>query len=123
MSTNMRGVIIDAFRVTFGAAGAPTLVDNGASGLLTVALTAAGRYTFTISDPIPPKLVAVIPALSCVDVTGAVRTARYVEGSYNATTGEFEIDITDDEATPAAIAPTENTALDVILVTQRYNNL
>lgn len=126
--SNMRGVSIDAFRVTFsGGNGTPTLVDNGKSGLATVALTAAGRYTFSIQPPTNPKMVAIFPSLSCVAANGAVRTPRYVEGSYavNGTTGvaSFEIDITDDEATPAAIAPTDNTALDVLLFTQKYNGL
>jgi len=124
MSTDMRGVVIDAFRVTFGASGAPTLVDNGKTGLiLSVVKTATGRYTFTLNPNYYAKLVAVLPALSCVSAAGAVNTARYVEATYNATTGVFEIDVTDDEATPAAVDPTNGVAMDVLVVFQRYSNL
>lgn len=122
--TSNRGSAIEAFRVTFaGGAGAPTLVDNGKAGLLSVVRTSAGLYTFTIGVPVPPKFIAVLCGLSCVNATGAVRTARYIEGSYNASAGTFQIAVTDDEATPAAIDPTDNTALDVVLVTQVYTTL
>lgn len=121
--TTTRGCAMHAFRVTFGASGAPTLSDKGKSGFLTVARTAQGRYTFTIAQPRPALVVAVIPSLSCVAADGAVVHARYVEGSYDATAGTFEIDTTADEDAPAAADPTSGTAMDVILVTQRLTNL
>lgn len=123
IATNMRGVCIDAFRVTFGAAGAPTLVDNGKTGLLSVVHTSEGLYTFTITSPINPKLVAVFPVLSAVNGAGAMWEARYVEGSYNATTGVFQIVVSEDEDSVSVVDPTQNTALDVLLITQRYNTL
>src|SRR5689334_20036760 len=89
--THMKGACVDAFHVTIGASGAPTLVDNGRSGLVTVARTSAGLYTFTFAAPgAPPLLIACIPTLSCIGATGALNSVRYVEGSYNATAGTFQ---------------------------------
>lgn len=121
LRTNMKGACLDAFRVTIGGTGAPTLVDNGKSGLLSVVRTSAGLYTFTIVAPVPPKLIAVMATLSCISGTGALNTVRYVEGSYNASAGTFQLVVTDDEATPAAVDPTNGVAIDVLLLTQLSN--
>lgn len=121
--TNMKGVCMDAFHVSIGAVGAPTLVDNGKTGLLSVVRTSAGLYTFTIVAPVNPKLVAVIPTLATILATTAMNTVRYVEGSYNASAGTFQLQVTDDEATPIAADPPSGTAIHFLLFTQRYNNL
>lgn len=125
MSTDMRGVVIDAVRVTFGASGAPTLVDAGKSGLLDattpVAKTATGRYTFQLSPNYYHDVVAVLPKLSCVAANGARLDARYVEDSYDPDAGTFEVDVSD--ATPAAADPTSGTSMSLLIVFQRYTNL
>lgn len=124
LSTDLVGCVIDAVRVTFGASGAPTLVDNGKMGLLDatapVVKAATGRYTFQLAPNYYAKVVAVLPSLSAATTTGAVQLARYLEASYNATTGQFEIDVT---AAAALVDPTSGSGLDLIIVFQRYNNL
>lgn len=125
MSTDMRGVVIDALRVSFGASGAPTLVDAGKTGLLDstapVVQTATGRYTFQLSLNYYAALVACLPKLSCVAANGARLDARYVDGSYSPTTGQFEVDVSD--ATPVAADPTSGTSMALVLVFQRYTTL
>lgn len=121
--THMRGAVVDAVCVSIGAVGAPTLVDNGKSGLLTVARTSAGLYTFTIAQPVPARLIVCLPSLTAINGTTAVNTARYVEGSYNATAGTFQVVVTDDEATPIAADPVNGTSLCLVLFFQRLTNL
>lgn len=124
-STDMRGVVVDALRVSFGASGAPTLVDEGKTGLLDsdapVAQTATGRYTFQLSRNYYHSVVAVLPKLSCVAANGAILEARYVEDSYDSEAGTFEVDVSD--ATPVAADPTSGTSLSLVVVFQRYTNL
>jgi hypothetical protein len=124
IASDMLGSVIDAVRVTFGASGAPTLVDNGKTGLFDattpVVKAATGRYTFQLAPNYYAKVVAIVPTLSAATTTGAVQLARYLEGSYNATTGQFEIDVT---AAAALVDPTTGTGLDLIIVFQRYSNL
>ena len=119
----MKGAAIEAFNISIGAAGAPTLVDNGKTGLVeSVVLASAGLYTITLASPCPPKLVCNPQVdLSCISGTGAVNTVRYVQGSFNPTTRQFQIVVTDDEATPIAANPTNGVQISVLLVFQRYN--
>lgn len=124
LASDMLGAVIDAVRVTFGASGAPTLVDGGKSGLISsVTRTSPGLYTFQLAPNYYKSFIAVLPALSCINGAGAVNTARYVEGSYSSTAGTFQIVVTDDEATPAAADPTNGVALDLLMIFQRYSNL
>lgn len=121
--TSGKGLAIEAVRVTFGASGAVTYVDTAKSNLFaSVVKTNTGRYTFTLNKPYAPKLVSVVPAgaLSCVNAAGAVQFARYVEGSYSATAGTFEVDVSGPASAPAAVDPTSGTAMDLVLVFQRY---
>jgi len=124
LASDLMGCVIDAVRVTFGASGAPTLVDNGKMGLFDatapVVKAATGRYTFQLSPNYYAKVVAVLPSLSAATTTGAVQLARYLEASYNATTGQFEIDVT---AAAALVDPTSGSGLDLVVVFQRYSNL
>lgn len=116
-----KGSAIETISVSFSS-GAPTIVDDGKAGFISdVAHTATGRYTFTIAAPIPPTKMIILPSLSCVSATGALLRARYVEDSYDADAGTFEIDVTDTSV--AAADPTDATTLDVLMVFQRYSNL
>lgn len=122
--TSSRGVAIEMVSVSFAAAGAPTLVDGGKAGLIaSVAKTSDGLYTFTLAKPYPRSKVAILASLSCVDKAGAIRDARYVEGSYNATAGTFQVAITGDEDSPAGVDPTASTSLDLVMFFQRYAGL
>lgn len=95
IGTASKGSRHESCHVTFGASGAPTLVDSGKGNFFTaVAKTATGRYTFTLSTPYPRKVIALVPTLSCVSVGGVLQQVRYVEGSYSYTAGTFEVDVT-----------------------------
>lgn len=118
--TSQKGMAHETIMCSFSS-GAATLIDNGKSGLFstTIAHPATGRYTFTIIAPIPPKLVGnPVPAISAISVTGAVVLPRYVEGSYSASAGTFEIAFCNTSAT--AVDPTDGTRLTLILEFQRY---
>jgi hypothetical protein len=118
----MIGVVLDGCRVSIGATGAPTLVDAGKSNLLaSVTRVSAGLYTFQLNPQYYKSLVAVLPALSCVSGAGAIFYARYVEGSYNSSTGQFQV--VTSNTTPAAADATQNTALDLLIAFQRYSNI
>lgn len=124
MATDMLGAVVDAFRVTFGATGAPTLSDKGKTGLVaSVTRNSAGLYTIQLNPNYYASVIAVIPKLSAVGQTGAVQDVRYIEGSYSATNGNFQVAVVADEDAPAAADPTNGSAMDVIVVFQRYSNL
>lgn len=125
VATHMKGATLDAFAVAIGATGAPTLVDNARSGFVTsVVRNSAGLYTFTLSVPVPAKIIGDPMAfLSCINATGAVLQARYVAASYNATAGTFQIAVTNTDGAPVATDPTQNTQMTVLLCLQRYTNI
>lgn len=120
MVTSQKGNAYEVIRCTFSG-GAATLVDNGKSGICstTISHPATGRYVFQLVAPWPPKVIGDPTAeLSCISVTGALLTPRYVAGSFSATTGQFEIAICNTSAT--ATDPTDGTALTITLNMQRY---
>lgn len=123
LATPLKGAVLEGYRVTFGAVGAPTLVDNGRSGCITtVVRNSAGLYTFTLAVPYYAKLIAILPSLSAVSAAGALQTARYVEGSYSPTAGTFQIAVSDN-GVPAAVEATSGTALDLVTLFQRLTNI
>lgn len=124
LGTTLKGCVLEAFRFTIGVSGAPTLVDNGRSGAVaSVVRNSAGLYTITLEKPYWAKLVSCIPELSCVNGAGSILEARYVEGSYSASAGTFQIVCTLDEDAPAAADSPSGTGMDVILVFQRLTNI
>ena len=121
--TPMKGTATVGCYVTFGASGAvAALVDKGKSGFFALCVkTATGRYTFTVNSPLPASVVNVIPKLSLAASGDANRDAKYIEGSYSASAGTFEIDVRD--ATPALADPVNGSALHVEVTFQRYTNI
>lgn len=119
-----RGMTVETIDVLFGAAGAASLVDRGKAGFVSsIAKTDTGRYTFQLSAPYPAFKGPFLPVLDCISATGAIQHARYVHGSYSATAGTFEIDVTDNGASPAAVDPTSGTTLNLVMYFQRYTNI
>ena len=123
LTTNMKGATLDAIRVSIGASGAPTIAEDCGAGLISsVTLGTAGRYTFQMAKPYPPKLVVCSPELSGLSATDPVLVARYEAGTYNATTGQFVVQVvnTPTSTTAAAANPANGTDIHVLLVTRRY---
>jgi hypothetical protein len=123
LTTNMKGATKDSLRVAIGASGAPTLTEDCGAGLIaSVTLGTAGRYTFQMAKPYPPKLVTCKPQLAGVSATDPVVVARYEAGSYNATAGTFIVQCVNlpTSTTAAAANPASGSELHVDLVTRRY---
>ena len=122
LHTSSKGFTVDCVRVT-GLTVANgqlcTIAEDCKSGLIaSVTHTAAGVYTFQLSLPFPPKYVLVKPSLSRAGAASAILTPTYRDASYNATTGQFIIDISN--ATPAAADPASTNELMVELHFNRY---
>lgn len=123
LTTNMKGATLDGLRVTIGASGAPTIAEDCGAGLVSsVTLGTAGRYTFQMAKPYPPKLVNCQAELSGLSATDPVLAARYESGSYNASTGQFIIQVVNQptSTTAAAANPANGVDMHVLLITRRY---
>lgn len=124
LTTNMKGPTMDSFRVSIGAAGAPTLAEDCGAGLIsaTISHPSAGVYTFQMVAPYPPKLVDCIAEVASAAITDQVLKARYQAGSYNATTGQFTVMVSSlpTSTTAAAADPPSGAELHVTLITRRY---
>lgn len=121
-----KGEIIENFSVAIGAAGAPGVISQCGANLIAsvtggTAAGAAGTYTLTLNSPLPPKLIACDPAVSCALVTSAYRNARYKTGSYNSVTGTFVVFVSD--STPVAADPASGDSLQIQLVFEQYTNM
>ena len=93
LHTASKGITVDAVRVTglnVTVGQLCTIAEDAKAGLIaSVTHTATGIYTFQLSLPFPPKVVLIHPYLSAVAGTSALNVARYINASYNATTGQF----------------------------------
>src|SRR5512138_2307498 len=122
LHTSSKGFTVDAVRVTgltVGLGSLCTIAEDCKSGLIqSVTHTATGVYTFQLSVPYPPKVVNINPKLSAAAANSAVLTARYQNASYNATTGQFIVNVTN--ATPAAADPAAADELHVEMNFNRY---
>lgn len=120
LHTTSKGFTVDAVRVTgLNVANGQlcTIAEDCKSGLIaSVTHTAAGVYTFQLTAPYPPKVVNINPKLSCAAANSAILTARYQNASYNATTGQFIVNVTN--ATPAAA---DGGAADELHVEMNFN--
>ena len=122
LHTSSKGITVDAVRVTaltVANGQLCTIAEDCKSGLVaSVTHTGAGIYTFQLSAPYPPKVVNINPKLSAAAANSAILTARYQNASYNATTGQFIINVTN--ATPAAADPGASDELHVEMNFNRY---
>lgn len=123
LTTNMKGATLDGLRVSIGATGAPTLAEDCGAGLVaSVTRNSAGRYTFQMAKPYPPKVVNIQCELSGLSATDPVLVARYESGTYNATAGTFVVQVvnTPTSTTAAAADPANGVDMHVLLITRRY---
>lgn len=120
LHTASKGITVDAVRVTglnVAVAGLCTIAEDCKSGLIqSVTHTATGVYTFQLSRPYPPKVVCIGADISAAGPTAALLRARYQNASYNATTGQFIVNVSN--ATPAAA---DGGAADELHVTMQFN--
>lgn len=122
LHTSSKGFTVDAVRVTgLNVANGQlcTIAEDCKSGLVaSVTHTGTGVYTFQLSIPYPPKVVSIQPQLSTTGPTGALLNARYQSASYNATTGQFVVNVSN--ATPAAADGGATDELHVVMNFNRY---
>lgn len=96
-----------------------TIAEDCKAGLVSlVKHTATGTYVFQLTAPFPPKVVAISPDISAANATAALLRARYVNGSYNATTGQFTVVVS--SAVPAAADGGASDELHVRMHFNRY---
>jgi len=122
LHTTSKGVTYDVIRVT-GLTVANgqlcTIAEDVKSGLVaSVTHTGTGVYTFQLSAPFPPKYAQIRAQLSCAAANSAILNARYQDASYNATTGQFIVNVTNN--TPAAADPAATNELMVEMSFNRY---
>lgn len=119
MNTASKGLTVDAVRVTgLNVANGQlcTIAEDCKAGLIsTVTHTATGVYTFQLSVPYPPKVVNIQPSISAALATSANLTARYQSASYNATTGQFIVNVSN-----VAVA-TDGGATDELHIDMKFN--
>lgn len=119
LTTNAKGATWDTFRLTFDGSGNATLAEDCGAGLVTsVAHTGTGVYTVQLAKPYPPKMIQVDAQLSAATAATAILVARYQTASYNATTGQFIINVS--TSAPAAADPQSGSEMHVDFVTRRY---
>lgn len=119
-NTSSKGLTIEAVRVTgLNVANGQlcTIAEDCKAGFIgSVTHTALGIYTFQCTIPFPPKVVNIDPKLSAALTTSALLTARYQSGSYNPTTGQFVILVTN-----SAAAAADGGATDELHVDMKFN--
>jgi len=124
LHTSSKGITVDAVRVTALNTTPCTIAEDCKSGLITgVTRAVTGQYVFQLSAPFPPKLVVCLPAISGTSTTTDLLHARYLENSYNATTGQFTVLLSDDDDVTAPIAANGSATneLHVFLMFNRYS--
>lgn len=126
LKTSGKGEIFESFKVAIGAAGAPGTITQAAANLVQsvtggTGAGATGTYTVQFNAPYPPSLITCIPHVSAAAANSAYRNARYKQGSYNATTGQLVIFVSD--ATPAAADPASGDHIYVTLTFEQYTNM
>lgn len=122
LHTSSKGITYDAVRVTalnVTVGQLCTIAEDCKSGLIaSVTHTATGVYTFQLSLPYPPKVVSFQPEVSAAGPTAAILVARYQNASYNATTGQFIVNVSNN--TPVAADPGAADELHLQMAFNRY---
>lgn len=97
MNTSSRGMFVDSVCVTgLNVANGQlcTIAEDGKSGFVaSVTHTATGVYTFQLTVPYPPRRIIIQPSMSATAATSVNLSPRYQTNSYNATTGQFIINV------------------------------
>jgi hypothetical protein len=123
--TSMKGAAFEAIRITGMNTSPCTISEQCASGFVSSATIAAGVVTLQFAAPYPPKMVVCIPGYSSDDAVTDIITARVDSGSYNATTGQLVINLSndDDAGAPIAASPAAADELHLFMVFKRYTGL
>ena len=121
LHTTSKGITYDAVRVTGLNTTPCTIAEDCKSGLISgVTRGVTGEYVFQLTAPFPPKIVACIPHISGTSTTTDLLHARYKDASYNATTGQFTILVSDDDDSGAPIAA-NGAAANELMVLMAFN--
>lgn len=123
--TSMKGVALEAVKITRLDQATCTISDQAGSGLFKSATISSGVVTITLNGPIPPKLLVCLPAVSAPNATTDLIHPRYIDNSYNATAGTFTIALSDDDdsGAPIAASPGSTIELHLFCVFKRYTGL
>lgn len=123
LHTTSKGITYDAVRVTGLNTTPCTIAEDCKSGLISgVTKAVTGEYVFQLTAPYPPKLVICHPLLSGTSTITDLLFARYKDASYNATTGQFTVLVSNDDDAGAPIAADALAAneLHVLMAFNRY---
>ena len=122
LTTAMKGVEIEAFRVGDMNSSPCTVDDQAKSNLVSAVTISSGVVTVQFTKPYPPALVACLTQYGSASATDDIITARPREAGYDATDGTLTIDLSndDDSGAPAAASPGADDELHVLCVFRRY---
>jgi hypothetical protein len=123
--TSMKGATIEAVRITDLDAADNVVAEQSASGLVASSAIASGLVTVQLAAPYPPRLVVCLPALSGATTTTDLAFARYVDDSYDADAGTFQIALSNDDDTgaPLALSPSATVELHILMIFCRYTGI
>lgn len=124
LHTTSKGITVDAIRITGLNTTPCTIAEDCKSGLVSgVTRAVTGEYVLQLTAPFPPKLVICQPQMSGTTTTTDLLHARYKESSYNATTGQLTILVSDDDdvTTPIAANGSATNELHVFMMFNRYS--
>jgi hypothetical protein len=97
--TTALGVALNFCRFTVGASGAVgTLKQASSNSIRSITRTGAGLYTVQFNQPYPAALAFSDVRLHRAAVTDATRVADVDAASYNNTTGQCAIHVSDNDA-------------------------
>lgn len=127
--TSTKGMAIEAAVVTgldvAPGAEAECTVDDFKSNLVeSVIHSATGVLDVQLRQPYPASLTCV-PSISASGATQDLIFPRYVDDSYDPTTGAFQVVLTNDDDSGAgvAVAGGATNELTLLMFCQRYKNL
>lgn len=129
MVTPMKGCAFLALQLTdLDVAGGEdvTIAEDGNAGMVaSVEHDATGIYIFQMAAPYPPTLIACFPVISNADGATDLRFATYESGSYDAATGQFIVNVSDDDDTTAPVLadPAATDEMHVLLVFGLLTNI
>lgn len=129
LTTSTKGMalqvaVVSGLDVSPGAAAACTVDDFKSNFVRSVITAALGVLTVQLNQPYPAALHCA-PSISSTSAVTDLIHARYKDGSYNASTGTFEVHLVNDDDSGAGVAVAGAAANRLLLVMycQRYTNI
>ena len=123
--TPTKGAAVSAVRVAIGGSGAVGAITQAKAGFIeSVTRVSAGLYRFKLASnqSRPVRELVIIPSVASQTAAGSNRKAYFDNGTYNATTGEFDVQVTDlTAASPVASDPVSGDSLHVLIFVERYS--